>query len=563
MTAAGRRQFMLVDPCLMAAGSHPLHYAAEVLAAARRAGCDCRLLGNRACAAGLRAADCPVRPTFTNSGYSKYTIAGGLDRLDGRGRSGWLPRPLWESRHGARRREERIATFARDLAPALAELRSGDVVLLATASELEIAGLARAIAGARPAPGIGWHALVHFPVYRGFVADYDRQDSRLQWARDLLRAARALVPELQLHATTEELAAQHARLVGGPVGVLPYPIQSALVGAGGDHRHRGGLRVSCLGDARPEKGSQALPAIVSAALADPLLAGVRFAVQTNLGFDVRSRAAEHRAVSRALATLTRQAAAGGPVDLLPGPLDAAAYARALAATDIMLLPYDQERYRVRCSGIVLESLASGVVPIVTGGGWMARQFAEPLRRHAAAAAARAEVLDERLIAGPRLGGGRSLAIDMSAAAPRAADAGRQEIIAVAIHWRPGAGSEEPPVRVAVASSDRLPATMLAADGSGEAACAIFPRAAPPRALCRVEVGGGSAAVEAIVVRRLAAAGPVPAGAVGAVIAAADDAAAALSEVVRHFPHYRESAMRHAATVRAAASGDAVVRRLRP
>jgi hypothetical protein len=70
-------------------------------------------------------------------------------------------------------------------------------------------------------------------------------------------------------------------------------------------------------------------------------------------------------------------------------------------------------------------------------------------------------------------------------------------------------------------------------------------------------------VEAIVVRRLAAAGPVPAGAVGAVIAAADDAAAALSEVVRHFPHYRESAMRHAATVRAAASGDAVVRRLRP
>jgi hypothetical protein len=48
-----------------------------------------------------------------------------------------------------------------------------------------------------------------------------------------------------------------------------------------------------------------------------------------------------------------------------------------------------------------------------------------------------------------------------------------------------------------------------------------------------------------------------------VIAAADDAAAALSEVVRHFPHYRESAMRHAATVRAAASGDAVVRRLRP
>lgn len=563
MTVAGGRRFMLVDPCLVSAGSHPLHYAAEVLAAARRAGCDCRLLVNRACPAGMRAADCPVRPTFTNSIYSKYTVAGGLDRLDCRGRSGWLPRPPWEARHVARRREERIRAFAHDLAPALAELRSGDVFLLATASELEIAGLAQAIAAARPAPGIGWHALVHFPVYRGFTADFDRQDRRLAWARDLLRTARATVPELQLHATTEELAAQHARLAGGPVGMLPYPIQSAPVDADGDRRRGDGLRVSCLGDARPEKGSQALPAIVAAALADPLLAGVRFAVQSNPGFDVRSRAAEHRAVSRALATLARQAAAGGPVDLLPGPLDGAGYARALAETDVMLLPYDQERYRVRCSGIVLESLASGVVPIVTGGGWMARQFAEPLRRHAAAIAARAEVLDERRIDGPRLGAGLSLAIDMPGAAQRATAAGRQGIITVAIRWRSDSGPGEPPVRVSLASPDRLPATMLAADGSGEPGCAIFPLADPAWAACRVEVAGGSAAVERIVVRRLDAAAPVPAGAVGAVIAAADDAAAALREIVRHFPHYRETGLRHAATVREAASGDAVVRRLLP
>lgn len=562
MTVAGGCRFMLVDPCLVSAGSHPLHYAAEVLAAARRAGCDCRLLVNRACPAGLRAADCPVRPTFTNSGYSKYTVAGGLDRLDCRGRSGWLPRPPWEARHVARRREERIRAFAHELAPFLDELRAGDVFLLATASELEIAGLVRAIAGVRPAPGIGWHALVHFPVYRGFAADYDRQDRRLAWARELLRTARATVPELCLHATTEELAAQHARLVGGPVGVLPYPIQAGAVGVGKARQPARGLRVSCLGDARPEKGSQALPAIVAATLADPVLADVRFVVQSNPGFDVRSRAAEHRAVSRALATLARQAAAGGPVDLLPGPLDGAAYARALADTDVMLLPYDQERYRVRCSGIVLESLASGVVPIVTGGGWMARQLAAPLRRHAAAITARAEVLDERRIDGPRLGAGRSLAIEMPVAIQRATAAERQVIITVAIRWRSESGPGAPPVRVAVASPDRLPATMLAADGSGEAGCAIFPLADPAGA-CRVEFAGGSAAVETIVVRRLAAAAPVPAGAVGAVIAAADDAAAALREVVRHYPHYRETVVRHAETVREASSGDAVVRRLLP
>lgn len=563
MNASARRRFMLVDPCLVSAGSHPLHYAAEVLAAAHRAGCDCRLLGNRACAAGLRADAWPVRPVFTNTAYSRHTVAGGLDRLDARGRAGWLPRPPWAARHAARRRADRIKTFAHELAPALAELRRGDVLLLATASELEVAGLARAIATARPAAGIGWHALLHFPAYRGFQPDYDRQDRRLGWARDMLGAA--VAAGLQIHATTEELAAQYARLAGAPVGALPYPIQLAAAPVARPAAF-GSVRVSCLGDARPEKGSAAIPAIVSAATADPLLAGVRFSVQTNLGFDGRSRAAEHRAVRNAVETLLRRAAAGGPIDLLPGPLDGAAYGQALAASDIMLLPYDQERYRARCSGIVLESLAIGVVPIVTGGGWMARQIAEPLRRHAAAVTARAVVRDERWVESPPLGGGRPLVVDLPAAVDRGPESGGREVFAVTIQWRAGAGIAEPPVRVAVESRERHPATVLAADGTGLAATAIFPSAAPGREPCRIAVApqeAGSAAVESISVRRLEVAGPVPAGAVGAVIAAPDDAVAALRGIVRHLSHYRETAARHAPLVREAACGDAVVRRLFP
>lgn len=308
MNRSIRRRFLLVDPCLVSAGSHPFHYAAEVLAAAESVGCDCSLFGSRTCAAGLRVAAWPVRPTFTNTAYSKYTVAGGLDRLDRSGRSRW--RPPWGSRHAARRREERITVFARDCAPVLDGLRSGDVVLLATASELEIAGLARAVAAARPAADVGWHAVLHFPVYRGFAADQDRQEARIAWARSLLRAAVETLPGLRLHATTEELAAQYMRFAGVPVDVLPYPIQridrEEDDGAGG-----GGLRVSCLGDARPEKGSAALPAIVAAAAADPGLARVRFTVQTNLGFAAGSWSAEHRAVRAGLRALGRLAAASG------------------------------------------------------------------------------------------------------------------------------------------------------------------------------------------------------------------------------------------------------------
>lgn len=567
MTIDRRRRFMLVDPCLQGPGSHPYHYAVEVLAAAARAGCECRVVAHRNFADGTLAGVWPVRSAFSNTAYSKYTVAGQLDRLDPRGRAGWLPRPPWEARHAARRREERIAAFARELAPALADLRPGDAVLLATASELEIAGLARAAAAVRPAADVGWHALVHFPCYRGFTADLDRQDRRLAWARSLLGAAVAALPGLRLHATTEEIAAQHARLAGIPVGVLPYPVQCVEPvrrGVGGGAN--GSLRVSCLGDARPEKGTLAVPGIVAAAQADPRLAGLRFTVQTNLGFDDRSRAREHMAIRRGLDALRRRAAAGEPIDLLPGPLDAAAYADALAATDIMLLPYDQERYRARCSGIVLESLATGAVPIVTGGGWMARQLAEPLRRHAAAVTARASVLNERRIDRPRLGAGRPLTIELPVASGRGPVPAGREVIAVEIEWRPGTSFVEPPVRVAIDGAGAPPATVLAADGTGLATTALFPVAdagADSRRVACLQPAAGSSAVASLVVRRLDVAGPVPAGAVGAVIAAPGDAVAALRELVRHFSHYRETAIRQAAAVRQAASGDAVLRRLLP
>lgn len=566
MSPSIRRRFVLVDPCLVSAGSHPLHYAAEVLAAAERVGCECSLFGNRACGPGLRVGGWPVQPTFTHTAYSKYTVAGGLEQLDPTGRGRWRPRLPWGAWHAARRREERIALFAREVTPLVAGLRSGDVVLLATASELEIAGLARAAAAARPAADIGWHALLHFPVYRGFAADQIRQDRRIAWARELLAAAVTTLPGLRLHATTEELAVQYMRLGGVPVGVLPYPIQrfdrddsDRLVNAGG------GLRVSCLGDARPEKGSAAIPEIVAAAAADPTLADVRFTVQTNLGFAADSRAAEHRAVRRGLEALGRLAAARGPVDLLPGPLDAEAYARALMATDIMLLPYDQERYRPRCSGIVLEALAAGVVPLVTGGGWMARQLAGPLRRHADTVLARAAVRVERRIERPAVAAGRPLIIDVPAAgAGMVAD--RQEVIAVEIQWRGGIGFADPPVRVAVDAAQRLPATLLAADESGQPSAALFPLAAGQSGPCRVtcmQQAVGPDCVQAVVIRRLAAAGPVPAGAVGAVVAAPEDVIPALRELVRHRDHYRETARQQAVIVRAAASGDAVLRRLLP
>jgi hypothetical protein len=167
---------VLVDPCLTGPGAHPLRYAEIMLQAATRAGCAGLLVAHRDFTAGPAA--WPVLPAFTHTAHSKYTLAGGLDRLDARGRPALLSALPWRAWQAARRREERVALFARELAPALAGLEAGDVVLVATASELEAAGLARAIAAVRPPPGVGWHVQYHMPILAGFADDFLRRCSR-------------------------------------------------------------------------------------------------------------------------------------------------------------------------------------------------------------------------------------------------------------------------------------------------------------------------------------------------------------------------------------------------
>jgi hypothetical protein len=554
------RRLVLIDPCLTGLGSHPYHYASAVLAAARRAGGEGLLVTHRDFATA--AADWQVMPLCTHTAYSKYTLCGGLDRLDHRGRGPWLPAMPWTLRHARRRRAARIAAFAADVLPALADLAAGDAVLVATASEIEAVGLARAIAGARPPHGVGWHVQFHFPIFRGFAADFPRQEPRLAAARAALLEATAAAPQaITYHATTAELAAEYERLVPGPVGVLPYPVQ---VPAAMERPPPGPLRIACLGDARPEKHSECLADVVARVAADPALASrVRFAVQTNIGYPSASRKPEHVAVTRSLAALARAAAAGAPLDLLPGPLDAAAYARELAAADVLLLPYDQGRYRSRCSGVVLEALASGAVPIMTGGGWMARQIAAAVAAHVAATVERARVLATRRLDRPRIGR-QPLTLDLPALGPHA---GAAAAVAVEVAWD---GEERerlalPPVRLAVAGGAAGPATILAAGAGRGVSTALLPLTAA--AGLRLEItpacDADGATPTAIVVRELATGGPVPASAVGLVIAAAADAPAAIREVLQHADHYRGTAAAHAATVGRTAAADEIVRRLLP
>ena len=228
MSAAPPR-LILVDPCLDGPGSHPWQYAVAVLGAARRRGWGCDLVCRST--AELPAEACAgwrVWPVLRFPGASKLTAFAELDRLAPDGRARW--QPPWAAWVRRRRRRERVAAFATDLAPVVADLAPGDQLLVATASELDALGLAQAIDAARPPQGIGWHLQFHSPLLPPPPAEPDLTTSRIaRVGRCLDEAIRRAVPHrLRFHAPTRELAAEWSQVGAEPISLLLVQICGLL-----------------------------------------------------------------------------------------------------------------------------------------------------------------------------------------------------------------------------------------------------------------------------------------------------------------------------------------------
>jgi hypothetical protein len=568
------RRFILIDPCLGDLGSHPYHYCRAVLDAADRGGFVCEAVVPRGLRVGAGAwpERIGLHPILDVPGYSKYTAFGELDTLGADGRPRFRIVPPWAAGHADRRRRAHVEAVARALEPVVARAAPGDVVLLATASELDVVGLARAIRGAGGAPGVGWHALFHFPLYRGLWPDFPRQEPRVDRVRRLLAEALATAAPVPIHfhVTTEELAAQYARLGEAPVGVLPYPVRAVDRRPSLDAGRP--LRVAALGDARPEKGSQHLAAVVERVASDPVLAGrVGFAIQTNRGFSLRRPTPGDLAVKHALerlASLERSGSGSNPgVDLLPGPLVGEAYESQVAAADALLLAYDPERYRTRCSSVLLETLASGAVPIVIGGGSMARMLAGPVRRHVESLLERS-----RRLRTTRHGPARAVhshAWEMPIDAPPGTTA-----VVVSLRWQatgPAAILAVPAAVELVVDGTVTAAALVAADETGAAVAAVLPldpasiRRGPPR--LRVGPVEPRHALECaeVSVAAIDSGDRPPVGAVGIVVPPGADLVDgilhSLRELVLHAGHYAATAREHATEARRRFCGERVVEAL--
>ncbi|MEZ5558729.1 MAG: hypothetical protein R3E86_09350 [Pseudomonadales bacterium] len=120
------------------------------------------------------------------------------------------------------------------------------------------------------------------------------------------------------------------------------------------------VNVAYLGAARTEKGFNQLPDMISEILRDGAAAEVRFHIQATpqmLGYtdDVRDAIDRLRAIDDERLTL------------VTAPLSQAEYQSILEWTDVLLVPYQLDRYRVRGSGIAVEGVIAGANLISTEG----------------------------------------------------------------------------------------------------------------------------------------------------------------------------------------------------
>lgn len=559
-----RRRLILCDPCLDRIGAHPWAYARALASAAAAAGMECEVVCHERFVAPAGSAP-RLRPLLSRHGHSRLTAFAELERLEisparrpGAGWGAWL-RPRDWLHADARRR--RIARFAADIAPVVDAMRSGDLLLVATASELDVAGLAMAIAARRPPAGIGWHLQFHAPLVSAGPAAGD--DGRLRRVRRLIGGAlrRAAPHRLRFHATTAELAAEWTSAGAEGTGVLPWPVADrwAAAAAPSVASGTGPLRVSLLGDARAEKNSHLVAPLAGAVAADPALAArLRLAFQTNPGFPADSRRPADRAVAAALAAV--RARGDGIVEAIDGPLDDDALLDEIGRADALLLPYDPARYRRRLSALLLEARAAGRVGIVSGGGWMARQYLRAHRAHATGLVALRPPLAEERVAAADLGAGTRAARGLHP--PADADTAVVEAV-----WRPlapGAGERgvpDAPLRVALEPVAGGGAALLAAAPDGGAVPAVFRIAAEgprPATLVLEAPGPGGVHVAAVTVRWLRAGRAVPLGAEGIVLERPERAAEGLRELADHRDHYAATAAAAAADVARAHAPRAVL-----
>lgn len=341
---ARRKRLLIVDQNLLDAGGHYAEYTLAVARAARAQGLTVDILANLRCkVAGEPGIN--IVPVFRNS----WIVAQRAQQV--------FPTNLIGSFDPW--------TFYADLQKGLdtVEATRSDDLFIHTIGFGEVEDVLRLLMMRNPASC----PRVHLLLRRDPIEVDDDAEQRRVFYRSLraLYQLGFLGDRIWLYTDTDELTEAYSKATKLPFITLAIPFDLEMMenalGRGAPFSRTREIIVGYLGDARPEKGYQFLPALVEALGPRYLETGrVRFVFQSNFNLP-----GGEPGIATARAQLDRYGAA--QVELLVEPLTQNEYYRRLAELDILIIPYLAHRYTCRSSGIFAQALAAGKIVVVPDG----------------------------------------------------------------------------------------------------------------------------------------------------------------------------------------------------
>jgi glycosyltransferase involved in cell wall biosynthesis len=288
---------------------------------------------------------------------------------------------LWSGQHWRvllrwYQHRQRTTAFADATATLLLRLNLGsdEVIFIPTLSEADFVGLSRLFRADSRSTLPSWHLLFRRDIYAGREPSYAQDDGDDRVRRALLRATlleitqKSKAHRVSFYTDTDRLTDQYRRLNAAEFSTLPIPVNETFRA-----RDRSDtdlpLEVVFLGDARSEKGYPLLPPMVEALWREVDAGKVHFTFQSNFGFE--------RTQSDAPVVVSRNALRTYPADVVrihEKPMKTDEYEKLVLESDIILIPYDAERYYARSSGVLVEALSAGVPVVVPAGSWMSDQI---------------------------------------------------------------------------------------------------------------------------------------------------------------------------------------------
>ncbi|MBM4001598.1 MAG: glycosyltransferase [Planctomycetes bacterium] len=372
-------RFLLVDQSIDRPGGHHYEYAVHMAREAVGRGWDVVVATHRAFDTGHWPSGAGTAvPLFPHTTYGPHTFDSVMTRESARSAGSPIQRGLrrmldvvrepWRATDRARRLRIASLTWNRllDRFPS----RAGDHVFCATMSDFDLEGLVPVLATRIETRSAHWHLQFHFDVLSGRASDYPSQHARLTRIARRFAAMMARVPRhtISYHCTTRGMADQYNTMGVASFEELPYPVNPRLASSVSGRRE-GPLRITCAGYTRREKGKGQLHELIDALTADCLGTGAaRLRVQ-GASRRLRRRLARWSKTERDCVAFEKH------------PMAEDEYLELIRSSDIGLFLYDSERYRHRCSGILVEMLMAGVPVIVPAGCWLGEQIAEPIQRH--------------------------------------------------------------------------------------------------------------------------------------------------------------------------------------